>query len=353
MSKVRILSIDGGGIRGIIPGVIVAEIESRIQAQAGPGARIGQYFDLMAGTSTGGILTCCYLTPGDDGVTPRFSAKQAVDLYLQNGDEIFHRTLRQKIRSKGGLTDEKYSAKELEKQLLKYFADTQMKDLISPCVISSYDIERREARFFKSHVARTKPSKNFYVRDAARCTAAAPTYFEAAKVSPVGGGDHYALIDGGVFANNPALCAYAEARTIDFTGQGKADCPGANDMFLLSLSTSSVEKRYDHDDAKDWGPIGWIKPLIDIMMGGNSETVHYQLEQIWGTLEGENCNDYIRIDPPRLDSVNPDMDDASPENMAALVETGRAYIEKHGEQIDGIVEKLLSWGANAGPTEIA
>lgn len=353
MSKVRILSIDGGGIRGIIPGVIVAEIENRIQERVGPAARIGQYFDLMAGTSTGGILTCCYLTPGDDGVTPRFSAQQAVDLYLENGDEIFHRSLGQKIRSGAGLLDEKYSSKQLEKQLAKYFADTQLRDLLSPCVISSYDIERREARFFKSHDALAKPSKNFYVRDAARCTAAAPTYFEAAKVSPVDGGDPYALIDGGVFANNPALCAYAEARTINFTEKGKADCPGANDMFLLSLSTSSVEKRYDHDDAKDWGPVGWIKPLIDIMMGGNSETVHYQLKQIWGTLEGSNCEDYIRIDPPRLKSVNPDMDDASPENMEALVKTGKAYIADNGPQIDGIVDKLLSWGAKGDSSEIA
>src|SRR5207249_9528820 len=86
----RILSIDGGGIRGIIPGQVLVALEAKIQEVTGdPNKRIADVFDMIAGTSTGGILTCLYLCPGQNGNRPRFSATDAVNLYLQNGDDIF------------------------------------------------------------------------------------------------------------------------------------------------------------------------------------------------------------------------------------------------------------------------
>ena len=111
----RILSIDGGGIRGIIPGQILVALEEKLKKHDA-NARIGDYFDFVAGTSTGGILTCLYLCPeAKNAKRPRFSAEEAVELYLERGDEIFDVSLRQRIRSVGGLADEKYSAAELKK----------------------------------------------------------------------------------------------------------------------------------------------------------------------------------------------------------------------------------------------
>src|SRR5947207_3704233 len=82
----RILSIDGGGIRGIIPGQVLVALEKKIQQLSGDNSkRIADVFDLIAGTSTGGILTCLYLCPDANSARPRFSAADAVDLYLQNG----------------------------------------------------------------------------------------------------------------------------------------------------------------------------------------------------------------------------------------------------------------------------
>ncbi len=106
----RVLSIDGGGIRGIIPGQILVAIEEKLKEKTGNGnARIADYFDLIAGTSTGGILTCAYLTPDKENAgRPKFDTTQVVDLYLKNGGDIFDVTLRHKLRSLGGITDEKY-----------------------------------------------------------------------------------------------------------------------------------------------------------------------------------------------------------------------------------------------------
>lgn len=104
---VRILSIDGGGIRGILPGQILVRLEELLQ-EHDPQARLADYFDFMAGTSTGGILACLYLFPDSEHPgRPLFSAKDAVDLYLERGDDIFDISLWRKIRSDAGTLDEK------------------------------------------------------------------------------------------------------------------------------------------------------------------------------------------------------------------------------------------------------
>jgi len=121
----RILSIDGGGIRGILPGQVLVALEKKLQKKSGnPNARIADFFDMIAGTSTGGILTCLYLCPDEKNpARPRFTAQEAVDLYLKYGNDIFRDNIRQKLRSFGGLTDQKYSADSLENLLRKYFKE--------------------------------------------------------------------------------------------------------------------------------------------------------------------------------------------------------------------------------------
>ena len=93
----------------------------------------------------------------------------------------------------------------------------------------------------------------------------------------------YPLIDGGVFVNNPTLCAYSEARTWKF--DTNRDKPTASQMMILSLGTGGTDKSFEYRKAKDWGAVQWIVPIIDIMMSGVAETVDYQLKQISMPLE--------------------------------------------------------------------
>jgi uncharacterized protein len=344
--KIRILSIDGGGIRGILPGVILTYIEERLMAKEGKDARISDYFDLIAGTSTGGILTCTYLIPARDnnGIPtkrPKLTAKQAVDIYLDRGDDIFELSMWQKIKSKGGLTDEKYSSAELEEALNDYFGDTLLSELLKPCLITSYDVKSRRAHFFNQIDAKETSTHDFPVKQVARATSAAPTYFEVARVKSVYG-TPYPLIDGGVFANNPAMCAYAEARGIDFSkvlnDPEKFDKPHAHDMIIVSIGTGSTSKPYQYNDAKDWGMIQWIQPIIDIMMSGNSETINYQLRKIWETTG--TPDNYIRLEPA-LYEANNEMDDASQKNLTALHEAGMKFVADNERLLDQIVAKLI------------
>jgi patatin-like phospholipase/acyl hydrolase len=331
----RILSIDGGGIRGIIPGQVLVRLEKKLQTASGkPEATIADFFDLIAGTSTGGILTCVYLCPDLNGVDPskaRFSAQQAVDLYLERGDDIFDVSLWQKVRSAGGALDEIYDATELEEALDDYFGELKLSQLLKPCLITAYDIKRRRTVFFTQHDAKKDQKDDFLVKDLARATSAAPVFFEAARIKSLSK-VLYPLIDGGVFANNPAMCAYAEARN-KMPGN-----PFAKDMAILSIGTGSLEKPYDYKSVKDWGAVSWVRPLLDIMMSGVSETVDYQLSKMFATVQ--NPDQYLRINGP-LVNASPSMDNASAENLIALREDGTIIAEKNDGKMDEFIKYLV------------
>lgn len=343
--KVSILSIDGGGIRGIIPGVVMEYIEGELRRIEGDDKRIADYFDLIAGTSTGGILTGLYLIPDEMNPTrPKYNASEAVNLYFLNGPKIFDLNLWKRIRTLGGMADEKYDAAFFEKALHNYFGESLLSQLLKPSLIAAYDIEKRRAVFFTSIEARETEVRNFKMRDVVRATSSAPTYFEPPLIYAEDGAA-YALIDGGVFANNPALCAYAEARKIDFSHIGKAVEPCGEEMLIISLGSgarSMARKRpYPHKKYKDAGKLKWIPAVIDMMTSGNSETVDYQLKQIFDTMTLGDKNDYHRVDPD-IGLANPEMDDASPENMEALRQAAKAYIAENQDELDIIVSKLIA-----------
>lgn len=344
MKKVRILSIDGGGIRGILPGTILTHLEKRIQELTkNPDAKIGEYFDFMAGTSTGGILGLIMLCPDENGGY-RFSAKDALDLYLDQGDEIFDVSLGRKLKSLSGLNDERYSADALDTALKNYFGDIKLSQSKKPCLVTSYDIRNRKAHFFTSIDAQSN-IHDFHFKDVARATSAAPTYFEPAHIYSIFGTPH-TLIDGGVFANNPALCAYSECRKLDFkkilNDEEKPTKPSAKDMMIVSLGTGSIKKPYHFSEFKDAGVLKWIQPLIDIMMSGNSETVDYQLAKIYGTLSGKNSEDYYRIEP-KIINASSDMDKADLGNLKALEEDGKLSVMAFEEKLNEIAQKLIKF----------
>lgn len=344
MKKIRILSLDGGGIRGILPGTILTYLEEQIRKKTGNDkAFIGEYFDFLAGTSTGGILCLAYIFPDGNG-SYMFSARKALDVYLDRGGEIFNASLSKKIESLGGVLDEKYRAKELELALLNYFGEKQLSDVLKPCLMPAYDIGNRRAHFFTSVDAGTSKENDYFLRDVGRATSSAPTYFEPVLVKPISGTPK-ALIDGGVFANNPAMCAYAEARNIAFSKTirdiEKPDFPTAKDMLLVSIGTGEVKKPYPYQDFKNAGVLKWIKPLIDIMMSGNSETVDYQLKQIYKTLSADDQKDYYRLQP-QLIRANSAIDDAKTSNLRDLYLDGVDAVQHFRDQLDEIVVKLIA-----------
>lgn len=330
----RILTIDGGGIRGIIPGMILVAIEKKLQQKTGnKDARIADYFDMIAGTSTGGILTCFYLCPGKNN-RPKFSTQEAVDLYLTKGHKIFDIKLKQRMKSMNGLADEKYDATSLEQELNLYFGSIKLSQLLKPCLITAYDIQRRRAHFFTQIEAKDSKNDDYLIKDIARATSSAPTYFEAVNIQSLSG-KSYPLIDGGMFANNPSMCAYVEAYKVFLTN------PTAKNMLILSLGTGNVEKPYPYKKAKDWGMIGWLRPVIDILMSANAEVVDYQLRKIFQTVG--KLNQYLRIEPD-LGSYGEDvsaLDNASAKNIDLLEKIGKETSKDFEGELKTIVGLLI------------
>lgn len=330
----RILSIDGGGIRGILPGLILVCLEEKLKIKSGnPNARLGDFFDLVAGTSTGAILSAAYVCPNDKG-EPKFSAQEAVNFYLEDGDEIFDIGLSHSIASLNGIRDEKHSAKELERVLKEAFGNTKLSELLKPTCFVSYDVDRRVPTIFKQHTAIEK-KKDFLVRDLLRGSTAAPTYFEAARIYSLPPLKRkFVLIDGGLVANDPALCAYSEA--IKFNG-----VRGIKDMIIVSIGTGKELKSYQYSKIKDLGTLGWARPAIDIALEGGPQMTEYYLQKIASTVKNSK---YFRIQP-KLYRADAALDNASRENLNNLRDAGIRNAEVFELELDKITDLLVKIGA--------
>jgi patatin-like phospholipase/acyl hydrolase len=344
MKKIILLSIDGGGIRGILPATILMRLEKLLQEKDNHSTlHIGDYVDFAAGTSTGGILACLYLAPNEKG-TAKYSAKDALDLYVNHGGEIFSRTFMQKVTSVDGILHEKYSADAITDLLGQYLGKTTLAELIRPCLITAYEMAERRAVFFTSVDAVKGDMDNFFAKDVARSTSAAPTYFEPSHIKSFDG-KVWSLLDGGVFANNPALCAYAEARKTDFPAvlknPDKPRFPSAKNMLIVSLGTGSVKKEYHYKSFKSAGEIKWLEPIIDILMSGNSETVGYQLHQMYGTLEPPDNSDYYRLEPSLFEACS-EMDIVTPENITNLQQAGLKFAHDNQDMLAELADKILA-----------
>lgn len=334
MKAIRILSIDGGGIRGIIPATILIRVEELLRYYSGnANAHISDYFDLVAGTSTGGVLTSLYLCPEFKGsMQSKYSAKDILNLYVQEGPNIFQRSILNNLKGGFGLVGPKYIPNQLEILLKKYLGDYHLEDLVKPCLIPAYEITRGQAIFFNQMNAYRDPSINYLVRDIVRATTAAPTYFPVAKIGNQVD-EALVLIDGGMFANNPALCAYIESC--------KFPCqPSPKDIMILSLGTGSKEISYSYEEAKGWGDLQWAIPVIQIYGSAASQTVNHQLERLYQT-NGLN-NQYLRIEPELTPhQVSHRLDNVSPDNLKALQELGDYLVTKYDTRLRDFTRKLV------------
>jgi patatin-like phospholipase/acyl hydrolase len=275
----RVLSIDGGGIRGIIPALVLCHLEERT------GRPVGSLFDLVAGTSTGGIIAAALTRPDP------LPASEILDLYRTEGPRIFRRSLGRRVLSAEGVLDEKHDDAVLNEVLARYLGRGRLSDATTRGTLT----------------------------DVVRATSAAPTYFEPWPVGDL------VLVDGGVYAMNPGMCAYAEARRLE------DDAPS----LVLSLGTGQATRPITFAQSKDWGLLEWARPLIDVVLDGVADTVDYQLGELMppGT--------YIRLQTT-LDRGSDALDDASPRNLALLQEQARELVAANADGLDRVAELLLA-----------
>ena len=323
-----ILTVDGGGIRGLMPALILRSLEQRIAAICAARGTVVkplyQYFDLMGGTSTGGIIVAGLSAPGGKPGEAACTPADLVSIYADQGREIFPDLWFKTLR---GLFGPVYSPEPLQRILRERLGEARLSAALTDVVLCAYDTVARRARFMAGGPGyRTDPTEADYrTRDAARGTSAAPTYFPPAHIeelAPVQ--TKRTLIDGGVFANDPSLATYIEAMKLGWRGAR---------IEMLSLGTGSQNRPYRYHLIDGWGAISWLlyggdHPLISILMQGASSTTAYQMDNLLNQGPEDRC--YTRIDGA-LDGVSDALDDASPANIAAIERLVGHWLEQKNQ----------------------
>jgi uncharacterized protein len=312
-----ILAIDGGGIRGAIPAVVLCALEERAKRP------LHELFDVIAGTSTGGILALGLAWPGD-GKRPPYTASALLDLYREDGPTIFPHEFLGRLRQ---LFGPKYPARGREKVLRQHFGQARLSDALTEVIVTSYDIESRRPVFFRVADAKGPEGAafDFAMSDVAMATSAAPTYFPPVRLPDPGHpGMQMTLVDGGVFANDPGMCGFVDRTTV----QGRA---GAT--LMVSLGTGRITKPLPYSHARRWGLLGWGGHILDVVFDGVTESVDYELSQVLGA-------DYHRLQVTLSKDEAP-MDRTGARNVERLIALAESLVEQQSTQLDQIVSRLL------------
>ncbi|MEO1441405.1 MAG: patatin-like phospholipase family protein [Chloroflexota bacterium] len=317
---IKVLSIDGGGIRAIIPALILDYIEKQ------SGRYTADMFDLVAGTSSGGIVALGLTYPGIRG-RERFRAVELADLFFEEGENIF----KARFGAVRQLVDEKYPHEHMERVLKQYFGDTRLGEAVKGTLITSYDVASAHPRFFRSRLDDTDGEIEMW--KVARATTAAPTFFEPFKLELPHRTE--ALIDGGMIANNPAMVALTEVTHYieDYAVTDRFD----DDVLVVSLGTGRLNNYFTFDEIKDWGALEWARPAIEITITGGVEAVHQQMEEV---LRAADARYYYRFQTDVPDS-NRAMDDTTPENLVLVRQLAEQIIEDNRAELDELIAKLV------------
>ncbi|WVZ90837.1 hypothetical protein U9M48_037097 [Paspalum notatum var. saurae] len=340
-SIVTVLSIDGGGVRGLIPGTILGFLESQLQQLDGPGARIADYFDVVAGTSTGGLVAAMLTAPDADG-RPLFAAADVNGFYLRHCPRIFPAVRGGALGLLRSLWGPKYDGRYLRCVVRELLGETRVSQALTNVVVPTFDIKLLHPTVFTTNDAMGDASKDALLSDVCISTSAAPTYLPGHQfhtdftdgVKPRRRA--FNLIDGGVAANNPTVLAMNHV--IKETLLGNPDFLPTADygkFMVLSLGTGSakVEEAFDAAQSSRWGVLGWLynrgasaSPLIDSFSQASADLVDIHASVLFQALHCERR--YLRIQDDELTGDAASVDVSTGENLRRLVAVGEALLKK-------------------------
>jgi hypothetical protein len=284
MGSARILSIDGGGVRGVIPGVLM----QRLGREPGLSDWLDRV-EFVAGTSTGGLIALMLAA----GLAP-----QAIrDLYEQRARHVFADSIWDDIRDLGKILGADYNVDNLRREAHTVFGDRRLDEFTKRVLVTAFDLDNKDAQ---ARTWKPKIFHNFEGPDSdgsqlaykiATYTSAAPTFFASE--------DGY--IDGGVFASNPSMCALAQSQD---RRNLPSDRPALSEVRLFSFGTGHS---FDHVEGKalDWGYVQWIRPLISLMLEGTNGIADFQCRQILGD------DQYFRLAPMFPPGIAIDQDEVN------------------------------------------
>jgi len=312
----KILSLDGGGIRGIITAIWLQELQKRLEKP------LAGYFDLIAGTSTGSILACA--------VGSKMPLETIIRLYNEESDVIFPRGLafwKSKLYRlfSDGLSSPKYDGQGLNTVLRSAFQNTLFSSFDTPVLVPAFDTFSNQPLFFRSDQRKCEDIRVWRI---CRGSSSAPTYFPAFPIRV--GEKKRALVDGGVFANNPAMSALAEARKMTRQQQ-----KGRIKFEVASFGTGKVPRPIPPSVAFHGGSIQWLPHIVALLFDAGSDAVNHQVAQEIGK---HNLFRFQAELPETLGAL----DNAAPDNLQALMASANAYsiMTETQRQFDALARRL-------------
>ena len=321
----KILCLDGGGILGYLSARLLMELERGLppampapasSAQPASGNRFLDHFDLIAGTSTGSILA--------SGLALGLPLQTIVDLYRERGRYIFKTGAalwadRAARVFSAGFSHPKHSDLGLATELRAAFrlhggGDARLGDLRKPTLIPSFDASVHQPIVFKSAQPDHPSDLDLPLWEVVKSSCSAPSYFPSHTLRyQRASARESAMVDGGVFANNPTICALAELFSGRLDAPGSADA-GDRDALVVSVGTSQQRfKGLSVARGRRMGLMDWALPLINIFMGGASLHVHGLAYRI---IERDTRNTYVRFEIITDESLA--IDQARPQDFARL-----------------------------------
>ena len=319
----RVLAIDGGGIRGIIPATVLVDLERRLAPRS-----LATVFDLIVGTSTGGIIALGLTAP--DGEHPRNPAERLLDFYLSDGETIFPGGGPISLpRSAWVREGTRYSVAGLEETLGRFLGDTPLTAALTGVVVTSYDLAYGEPVMLSSSPELGDVSDVTMVV-AARATSAAPMFFKPQIVKD--GDRDRMLVDGGLYVNSPALLGYLLGRQ----AAARDDLP----LVLVSLGTGVRPPRTplpvaERAQMRDTSALA--RTLLEAVATGGGRLAHLLLARI---ADGERFR-YWRLQTT-VGSCSFTMDDSSPENVACLYQRARELVSENDEELSAVTDALVT-----------
>lgn len=337
MEKFCILSIDGGGLRGVVPLTILKTIEAKT------GKRIHELFNLVSGTSTGGLITAAISIKNPiEPTEPLYTLDDIMDVYVHRGHEIFpERTkLVNLIHDAEDLFRPKFSDSGIKAVFTDVLKNYRMLDCLNDVMITSYDLNNNVPLFFKSRAAKNNVAQNALLYDVCRATSAGPSYLPSYEfVYPNNTEDpNRNCIDGGVYVNNPSMAAL-----VDFSKYHDEYLPSTagdadidyDDVFVLSLGTGSYTGKVNNSDTMNKGEIYWAQQISDIMMRGVNRATDYEMSEMM------EIGNYLRLTVAIDNSVHSDMANSSSETTQYLVAATKDMLVQCDKSIDDFLSKML------------
>ncbi len=293
LPRPNILSIDGGGIRGLVPAIWITELERRTNLNS------CSMFHMMAGTSTGAIITAGLSMPRKHNTRlPRYRCVDIVKLYTTQSDKIFSR--RDSWWTKIWM-DSKYTDDGRKIFFNQCFEDVRLPDALTDLVITAVYSGTNATNVFRRSESRIDHSKNYKIADVLMCTSAAPTYFPSYQL------DNQIFIDGGVQANNPTMIAYAEACRNDIN---------RDNIFILSLGTCDYVPDPLHPNAHR-NLLFWFRNMnnvLKVVFDGPQNNIDSQLSHILGKEKYHRWQIWLE-EPIELDNIRKELARAHFEEM--------------------------------------